>query len=102
MSGLRAFRDRLHGCFTRRADALFELCEAILTASSVPSPAHLSLEAVHRRGWGSLYAALSKGGVDEGALRGPRISDELVEVAKKHGLGRLEAAGFRSLGVPLG
>src|SRR5918995_1374896 len=35
-----------------------------------PSPAYLSLEAVHRRGWGSLYAALSKGEVDEGALRG--------------------------------
>ena len=31
--------------------------------------ARLSLEAVHYRGWGSLYAALSKGGLDEGAPR---------------------------------
>jgi hypothetical protein len=69
MKSLRAFRERLHGCFTRRADALFELCDAVLAASNAPSTAHLSLQAVHRRGWGSLYAALSKGGVDEGALR---------------------------------
>jgi hypothetical protein len=60
---------RLHGCFVRRADALFELCDAILTTGTVPSPAHLSLAPVHRRGWGSLYAALSKGAIDEEALR---------------------------------
>jgi hypothetical protein len=53
----------------RRGDALFELTDAILTAGTVPSPAHLSLEGVHRRGWGSLYAALSKGKIDEEALR---------------------------------
>ncbi len=70
MDGLRGFRERLHDCFVRRADALFELCDAVLVASNAPSPAHLSLEAVHRRGWGSLYAALSRGEVDEGALRG--------------------------------
>ena len=30
---------------------------------------HLSLAPVHRRGWGSLYAALSKGTIDTEALR---------------------------------
>jgi hypothetical protein len=30
---------------------------------------HLSLEAVHRRGWGSLYAALNRGRIDAEALR---------------------------------
>jgi len=68
-TGLRTFRQRLHACFRRRADALFELADAILSAGSVPSPVHLSLAPVHRRGWGSLYAALSKGTVDEKALR---------------------------------
>ena len=53
----------------RRADALFELIDAILTATAVPSPVHLSLQAIYRRGWGSLYAALSKGGIDENAVR---------------------------------
>ena len=66
---LPAFRSRLYGCFGRRADALFELCDALLTAGSVPSPAHLSLAATHRRGWGSLYAALNKGRMGAEALR---------------------------------
>src|SRR5215213_6319172 len=66
---LHAFRKSLYRCFDRRADALFELADAILTAGVVPSPVHLSLEAVHRRGWGSLYAALNRGRIDAGALR---------------------------------
>jgi hypothetical protein len=68
-SSLREFHARLHGGFVHRADALFELCDAILTTGTVPYPAHLSLAPVHRRGWGSLYAALSKGAIDEEALR---------------------------------
>jgi hypothetical protein len=59
---LRAFRRSLYECLDRRTDALFELTDAILTAdTAVPSPAHLSLQPPHRRGWGSLYAALSHG-----------------------------------------
>jgi hypothetical protein len=69
MGPLRAFRDRFYAGLDRPADALFELCDAILTASRVRSPPHLSLVSVHRRGWGSLYAALSKGGIDSEALR---------------------------------
>jgi DDE superfamily endonuclease len=66
---LRTFRHALHRCFDRRADALFELGDAILSAGVVPSPVHLSLEPAHRRGWGSLYAALSRGHIDQDALR---------------------------------
>ncbi len=66
---LGAFRGRFYACLGRRADALFELTDAILTAGVTPSPAHLSLEAVHRRGWGSFYAALSKESIDVDALR---------------------------------
>lgn len=42
---------------------------AILTAGSVPSPPHLSLAPIHRRGWGSLYAALSRGEIDQDLTR---------------------------------
>lgn len=66
---LRKFRQRLHDCFGRRADALFELGDAVLSAGTVSSPVHLSLAPVHRRGWGSLYAALSKGSIDDEMLR---------------------------------
>jgi len=67
---LRAFRRSLYECFHRRSDALFELADALLSAdSAAPSPAHLSLQASHRRGWGSLYAALDRGRIDDEALR---------------------------------
>jgi len=61
---------RSNRCFERRADALFELGDAILTAEAASSPVHLSLEPSHRRGWGSLYAALNRGRIDAAALRG--------------------------------
>jgi hypothetical protein len=67
---LAEFREAWHGCLTRRADALFELTDALLCApgpvSSVPS---LSLEPTFRRGHGSLYAALACGQVDAEAAR---------------------------------
>jgi hypothetical protein len=66
---LAAFRHSFYACLLRRADALFELTDALLSADGVPSPVHLSLQASHRRGWGSLYAALWRGRIDAEALR---------------------------------
>lgn len=67
---LRAFRRSFYGCLHRRGDALFELADAILAADgAAPSAAHLSLQASHRRSWGSLYAALDRGRIDDEALR---------------------------------
>ena len=75
---LRAFRAELYACSTRRADALFELSDALLTAGSVPALPHLSLEPQHRRGWGSVYAALARGRVDQGALRAALVGRPLA------------------------
>lgn len=69
LASLRAFRTALHDCFDRRADALFELGDAVLAGDAVTSLPHLSLHALHRRGWGSLYDALSAGHIDVAALR---------------------------------
>jgi hypothetical protein len=69
LAALRAFRTALHTCFDRRADALFELVDALVAAGSVASLPHLSLQAVHRRGWGSLYDALTEGALDEATLQ---------------------------------
>jgi hypothetical protein len=66
---LQLFRDDFYRCLERRADALFELTDAILSAGPQPSFAHLSLAAPHRRGWGSLYAALREGRLDTERLR---------------------------------
>jgi hypothetical protein len=69
LARLGAFRAELHACCTRRADALFDLADALLCAPAVPSVAHLSLEPAHRRGWGSAYAALARGRIDADRLR---------------------------------
>jgi DDE superfamily endonuclease len=69
LDSLRAFRSSLYRCFERRADALFELTDALLTAGPVPSPPHLSLAAIHRRRWGSLYAALNMGRTHKAGLQ---------------------------------
>lgn len=66
---LQPFRDHLYPGFTQRRAALFALVDALLTAEAVPSPVHLSLAPAHRRGWGSLYAALAAGRLDVAALR---------------------------------
>ncbi len=66
---LVALRNWLYRCFGKRAGGMFELTDAILTAGPQPSPVQLGLEPTHRRGWGSLYAALSHGTVNASALR---------------------------------
>src|SRR3954454_21039924 len=63
-AGLRGFREEAFGCLGRRRDALFDLVDGLLAAESMASLPHLSLVPVHRRGWGSAYAALAVGEVD--------------------------------------
>ncbi|WP_434740749.1 NF041680 family putative transposase [Micromonospora sp. SH-82] len=68
-AGLVEFRAGLYRCFGRRADALFELVDAVLTADGpVASLVELSLENVFRRGHGALYDAVACGEVDVAAL----------------------------------
>jgi hypothetical protein len=69
LARLGAFRAELHACFTRRADALFELGDALLCAPAITSVAQLSLEPTHRRRWGSAYDALASGRINIGRLR---------------------------------
>ncbi|WP_229795570.1 transposase [Saccharothrix coeruleofusca] len=67
---LSGFRREFYGCLTRRADALFELADAVLCADGpVRSIAESSLVGEHRRGHGSGYAALARGGIDLARLR---------------------------------
>lgn len=62
---LDGFRDGLYSCLTRRADALFELVDAVLcTPARVTDLAHLSLEPVFTRGHGALYDGLNAGRLD--------------------------------------
>ncbi|HEX3965946.1 MAG TPA: transposase [Trebonia sp.] len=66
---LREFRAQLYGCLEARADALFELTDAVLCADhTVTSLVRLSLEREFTRSHGSLYKALSAGKIDEEKL----------------------------------
>ena len=67
---LAGFRRELHRCFTARADALFELADAVLCADGpVKTLVGLSLAPEHRRGHGALYDAVNCGRVEIARLR---------------------------------
>lgn len=64
LEALRAFRQQVYTLFGCRRDALFEILDAVLSAPSLETPAHLSLPPTCQRGWGSLYDALNAGTMD--------------------------------------
>ena len=67
---LAGFRRELYRCFTARADALFELADAVLCADGpVKTLAGLSLAPEHQRGHGALYDAVNCGRVEIARLR---------------------------------
>jgi hypothetical protein len=67
---LSEFRQEFYQCLSRRADACFELADALLcTDGRVDRLVGLSLAAEHRRGHGALYDAVNQGVVEIGRLR---------------------------------
>ena len=67
---LAGFRRELYRCLTGRADALFELADAVLCADGpVKTLVGLSLAPEHQRGHGALYDAVNCGRVDIARLR---------------------------------
>ena len=66
---LREFRRQVYASFTGWPDTLFEITDALACGPSrLESLPHLSLEPQSRRGHGSIYAALTRGGIDTAAL----------------------------------
>ena len=86
---LSRFRQEFYASLTARADALFELTEAVLCADGpVRSLVELSLLAEHRRGHGALYDALGQGRVEPQRIRRavaagplPRAADGRIVLA---------------------
>src|SRR5262249_7996962 len=60
----RAFPQHVNTLFGCRRDALFEALDAVLSAPTIKTPAHLSLAPSCQRGWGSGYDALNAGTMD--------------------------------------
>ena len=86
---LAGFRRELYDSLTARADALFELTDAVLCADGpVTSLVELTLVAEHRRGHGAMYDALNAGRVEPARLRRalaslplPRAADGRIVLA---------------------
>lgn len=66
---LQQFRQRLLAVFTRRADALFELIDALLLVADPRSPVELCTSPAFRRRFSMVYDALRQGQVDEATAR---------------------------------
>jgi hypothetical protein len=83
---LARFREVFYDCLIARADAQFELTEALLCVDGpVRSLVDLSLAPEHRRGHGALYAGLNQGSIEIARLRRgvaglplPRVGDRIV------------------------
>jgi hypothetical protein len=76
------FRHEFYRSLTRRADALFELTDAVLCAEGpVRSLPELSLLGEHHRGHGGLYAGLAHGRVDIQRLREAILAGPLPRAA---------------------
>ena len=78
---LVGFREGFYRCLTARADALFELVDAVLCVDGpVRSLVGLSLVAEHRRGHGALYDGINRGRVDIACLRNLVATQRLPKV----------------------
>lgn len=66
---LAAYRQGFYATFTRAADALFDVADALLTAPQPRSFVDLSQAPSARRRWPSFYAARADGRIDRAALR---------------------------------
>lgn len=65
---LSEFRRAAYACFTRAADALMNIADALLTETRARSLAELSLSPFFQRQWPSLYEAFQDANIDRGAL----------------------------------
>jgi hypothetical protein len=79
---LSRFRREFYASLSARADALFELTDAVLCADGpVSSLVELTLVAEHRRGHGAMYDALGHGRVEPERLRRTLTSRPLPRTA---------------------
>jgi hypothetical protein len=82
LGALVGFRQGFYGCLTARADALFELADAVLCVDGpVRSLVGLSLVPEHRRGHGALYDGINCGRVDIARLRNLVATQRLPKAA---------------------
>ena len=105
---LEAVRQQMYGCFERSRDALFNLCDALLSEPQARSLPELSLSAFFQRRWPSVYEALQDGHIDVEGLRqvfvqalleGKEADEPIWLGVDSSGMERLEAESSRDRGM---
>jgi DDE superfamily endonuclease len=69
LNTLKAFRQQAYACMEGRADALFSLCDGLLSEMQARSLPELSHSPFFDRQWPSVYAAIADGKINIGELR---------------------------------
>lgn len=80
LNTLRDFRQQAYTCMERRADALFHLCDALLTETQARSLPELPHSPFFDRQWTSVYAALADGKSDLKELRALCVRSVLTDL----------------------
>jgi hypothetical protein len=87
---IEEFRQQVYQTFDHRADTLFEIIDALVLETAARSPVELTLSAVFRRRWSSLYDAL-----DGGRIKVYRLRQVLIEFAPQTGF----VADYRAVAI---
>jgi hypothetical protein len=102
------FRQQMYGCFDRSRDALFNLCDALVSEPQARSLPELSLSVFFERRWPSVYEALQDGRINVERLRTVFVqaliesqpADEPIWVGiDSSSMERLEAESSRDRGM---
>ena len=80
----KEIRQQIYDTFGRGADALFNLCDALLTEPHARSLPELSLSPFFEREWSSVYQALEHGMIDPTNLRRIWIGALMSQRAAAH------------------
>ena len=80
LNTLKEFRQQAYECLESRADALFSLCDGLLSESQARSLPELSHSPFFDRQWPSIYAALADGKINVERLRALCVRSVLAEL----------------------
>lgn len=80
LNTLKAFRQQVYDCMECRADALFSLCDGLLSEPQARSLPELSHSPFFERQWPSVYAALADGRINVEQVQALCVRSLLEEV----------------------
>jgi DDE superfamily endonuclease len=80
LNTLKTFRQQVYGCMESRADALFSLCDGLLSESQARSLPELAYSPFFERQWPSVYAALADGKIKLDEVQALCVRQILAEV----------------------